>query len=184
MAEDRRLTYTEFLVVNKMEPTVEYVEDGYLRCVCGNTMTVVEYEMYKHSCNACELKSDLGKDVIKAGSKLLDQLVVRPKFGRPTEIDRPERMADVIEIPVGQYNATRTLRHLLALAEKGRIARCLVVVTEPSPEDEPGEMVYASWSDMTRHEVLWMTRWLNTAINRRYFHGHGPEEGEDDDERL
>lgn len=81
-------------------------------------------------------------------------------------------MSNVRELPVGKYDAVRTLRHCLQLAEKGEIDNVVLVCQYGASRDEPSDKImeiWASWSDMERADVLWLTRWLNSFINHRYF---------------
>ena len=54
---------------------------------------------------------------------------------------------NVRELPVGKYDPERTLRYLLAMAEKGKIDRLMVVIVETSDDDAPGEDIWATWSE-------------------------------------
>jgi hypothetical protein len=76
----------------------------------------------------------------------------------------------VIEIPAGKFDAVRTLRDALQRAEDGEIKTviliCAVGVRE---EDDDASDIWATWSEMKRHEVLWCQRWFNSWLNKRYF---------------
>ena len=73
---------------------------------------------------------------------------------------------NVKELPVGKYDAVRTLRHALQMAERGDIKTVVIICTNEKP-DGPG--IQAFWSDMPRYEVLWCCRWFNSWLDKRYF---------------
>ena len=172
---DRRLTYGTFTEVNGRPPTLEDIEDGFVMCSCGRTLKPEEFEYYQFQCEPCEKRTDqphepeFEKNFETDGVRRIDTANAKHKAD-----SRQAPLSNVTEIPRGEYDAVRTLRHLLAMAEKGEIVRCLVVVAEPIKGDDGAEAMWASWSDMTRESVLWMTRWLQQCITRRYF--GGPEE--------
>ncbi len=72
------------------------------------------------------------------------------------------------ELPVGEYDAVRTLRHALQQAERGDITDCIIIMMKRDTEGD-GQDLDCTWSDMTRHEVLWLLRWFNSWLNKRYF---------------
>lgn len=74
----------------------------------------------------------------------------------------------VTELPVGDYDAVRVLRHALQLAEKGEIDQVVVICCKHHAEGE-GSDLWACWSDMVKLEVLWLQRWFNSWLNKRYF---------------
>lgn len=78
---------------------------------------------------------------------------------------------NVSEIPVGQFDAVRTLRQCLQMAEEGEINRVLIVA-QCVPEGEitgtEGEP-YVYYSEMPRYEILWLTRFANSFVNHRFF---------------
>ncbi len=79
-------------------------------------------------------------------------------------------MTNVIELSAGKFDAVRTLRDALAEAERGDINHVIIIMAD-SPDgadNRPGDM-WCTWSELTRVDVLWMTRWLNSKINHRYF---------------
>lgn len=85
---------------------------------------------------------------------------------------------NVKELPVGEYDAVRTLRHNLQQAERGEIDQVIVLCRNVDAND--GVTLWAAWSDMTRYEVLWLQRWFNSWLNKRYFFDyHEDDEGED-----
>jgi len=80
--------------------------------------------------------------------------------------------AVIKELPVGDYDAVRTLRHSLQLAERGEIKTVVVICTDGISEadaKDDGHDIWAVWSDMTRQQVLWCNRWFNSWLNKRYF---------------
>lgn len=82
------------------------------------------------------------------------------------------RMKNVTEIPIGDYDAVRTLRAALQQAESGDIKTVIIICTDGLDEENAhpdGVDLWASWSDMTREQVLWMQRWFNSWLNKRYF---------------
>jgi len=85
----------------------------------------------------------------------------------------------VFELSAGKFDAVRTLRDALAEAERGNIDHVIIIAAEDE-EGHPQDL-WCTWSHLTRVDVLWMTRWLNSKINHRYFsqwHKH-ESEGED-----
>lgn len=78
-------------------------------------------------------------------------------------------VSEVIELPTGQYDAVRTLRHLLQQAEKGEVKNVVVIVFEDDDLDNDSQTLSACWSDMTRMDILWAARWFNSWLNNRYF---------------
>jgi hypothetical protein len=86
----------------------------------------------------------------------------------------------VIEIPAGKFDAVRTLRDALQRAEDGEIKTVILICSsglamEDAAEDG-GHDIWATWSEMTRHEVLWCQRWLNSWLNKRYFGDYHADE--------
>jgi len=80
--------------------------------------------------------------------------------------------ANVTELPTGEYDAIRTLRHALQQAEKGEIKTVIIICTdgiEDADSHKDGQDIWACWSDMTREQVLWCQRWFNSWLNKRYF---------------
>lgn len=79
----------------------------------------------------------------------------------------------VIEIPAGKFDAVRTLRDALQRAEDGEIKTVIIICSDglPKPDDtsEGGHDIWATWSEMRRHEVLWCERWFASWLNKRYF---------------
>ena len=78
----------------------------------------------------------------------------------------------VRELPVGGYDAVRTLRHALQKAERGDIKTVILICTDGLNEKDchpNGVDFWADWSDMTREQVLWCQRWFNSWLNKRYF---------------
>lgn len=78
------------------------------------------------------------------------------------------------ELPVGEYDAVRTLRHALQHAEQGKIKNVIIICADGLSKEEceargTAADMWASWSDMTREQILWLTRWFNSWINMRYF---------------
>jgi len=80
-------------------------------------------------------------------------------------------MKNVVELSVGKFDAVRTLRDCLSAAERGEIKHVVVICTDALLEGEAddGQDIWASWSQMQRHHVLWLVRWLNSYVNQRYF---------------
>lgn len=74
----------------------------------------------------------------------------------------------VRELPTGKYDAVRTLRHALQQAERGDITDCIIITLKRAKDDD-GQDLDCAWSDMTRHEVMWLQRWFNSWLNKRYF---------------
>ncbi len=184
--EDRRLTYVNFTVRNGREPTVEDVQDGYVMCACGNTLREEEFEYYTNQCEACAkrtahepaIEKKFEKDFETGGVRRIDTTNARYKAEKREPLDRPERMAKVIEIPAGEYDAVRTLRHCLAMAEKGEIDDVVLVCSKKGEPAKPadGDDIWMTWSDMPRWSVWWYVGWAHAFIYRRYFHGDGPDE--------
>ena len=81
------------------------------------------------------------------------------------------KSATVIELPIGDYDAVRTLRHALQKAERGEIKTVILICTDGLNEEDAfdGTDFWANWSDMTREQVLWCHRWFNSWLNKRYF---------------
>ena len=91
----------------------------------------------------------------------------------------------VTEIPVGKYDAVRTLRSALQQAEDGKIKAVILICSaglqmEDATEDG-GHDIWALWSEMKRHEVLWCQRWFNSWLNKRYFGDYHADDEDDDD---
>ncbi len=78
---------------------------------------------------------------------------------------------NVEELPVGNYDAVRTLRMCLQMAEKGDINRVVVVVQSvPDGESEGNEgAAEVYYCEMPRYEILWLNRFLNSFVNHRFF---------------
>jgi hypothetical protein len=89
-----------------------------------------------------------------------------------------ESVSNVTELPVGKYDAVRTLRHLLAQAERGEIDNVLVICSKRVSKEENSN--WASWSDMGTMEVWWLASWLVSYLRRRYFSGKGILEDDED----
>ena len=79
---------------------------------------------------------------------------------------KPVKKDNVVELPIGEFDAVRTLRNVLRAAEAGEIDN-VVIVCEKSEDD--GTDLWVTWSDAKRENVLWMVRWLNSFVNHRYF---------------
>ena len=79
-------------------------------------------------------------------------------------------MTNVLELSAGKFDAVRTLRDALAEAERGDIDHVLIIMAD-NADDAPSRpgMIWCTWSELTRVDVLWLTRWLNAKINHRYF---------------
>lgn len=76
----------------------------------------------------------------------------------------------VTELPVGEYNAVRVLRHALQQAERGDIKTVVIICTDGMDIADQGQDIWAVWSDgMAREQVLWCQRWFNSWLNKRYF---------------
>ena len=77
----------------------------------------------------------------------------------------------VTEIPVGKYDAVRTLRMCLQMAEQGELNRAMVVVQNvPDGEVEgTAEAPEVFYSEMPRWEALWLSRFLNSFTDHRFF---------------
>ncbi len=91
--------------------------------------------------------------------------------------------SNVREIPVGKFDAVRTLRDALQRAEDGEIKNVIIICSAgmPKPDDtaDPGPGIWVTWSEMRRYEVLWCQRWFNSWLNKRYFGDyHDDEEDE------
>jgi len=83
---------------------------------------------------------------------------------------KTEKRCKVVEIPIGKYDAVRTLRRVLALAEKGEIDDVIIICQQDESEDgEIASELWVTWSDTVRMNVLWIARWFNSFINDRYF---------------
>jgi len=78
-------------------------------------------------------------------------------------------MTNVTELPVGEFDAVRTLRNALALAEKGEFKHVIILTASDSDEIMDEQIMEPHWSRMSRKDVLWMTRWFNSYVNYRYF---------------
>jgi hypothetical protein len=92
--------------------------------------------------------------------------------------------SNVREIPAGKFDAVRTLRDALQRAEDGEIkAVVLICSTGLAMEDaapDGGHDIWATWSEMRRYEVLWLLRWFNSWLNKRYFGNYHSDEQDDD----
>ncbi len=84
------------------------------------------------------------------------------------------KLANVIELPVGKFDAVRTLRDALSEAEKGNIKRVVIICSDEDAKD--GAIQWATWSEMTREQVLWLQRWFNSWLNKRYFGDYHSDE--------
>ncbi len=71
---------------------------------------------------------------------------------------------NVTEIPAGDNDAGRILRFALRQFENGELEDVIIIC---SKKNKGGPWV--NWSDMTRWNILWYTRWLNRYIENRYF---------------
>ncbi len=81
------------------------------------------------------------------------------------------KLDNVEELPVGNYDAIRTLRTCLQMVEKGEYNRVMVVV-QNVPKDEIKGTEGAPdvfYSEMPRWEALWLARFLNSFIDHRFF---------------
>lgn len=78
---------------------------------------------------------------------------------------------NITELPTGTYNAVRTLRHALQKAERGEIVNVIIIAYESDKDDDDDDAMTLSsfWSEMSRMDVLWATRWFNSWLNHRYF---------------
>lgn len=78
---------------------------------------------------------------------------------------------NIEEIPVGKYDAVRTLRMCLQMAERGEFNRAMVVVQNvPGGEIEGKEGApEVFYSEMPRWEALWLARFLNSFMDHRFF---------------
>lgn len=81
--------------------------------------------------------------------------------------------SNVRELPAGKYDAVRTLRHLLAQAERGDFNHVLVICNKRTPDPNEDDGIYANWSDMDAQQVWWLASWLISFLRRRYFSGAG-----------
>jgi len=75
---------------------------------------------------------------------------------------------NVKELPVGEYDAVRTLRHALQQAERGEIDDVIILTNKRDAKDDSYTLDCA-WSDMEKRDILWMQRWFNSWLNKRYF---------------
>ena len=73
----------------------------------------------------------------------------------------------VHELPIGKYDAVRTLRHALQQAERGDFTD-VIIITRKNTDDDGWDLDCA-WSDLKKQEILWMQRWFNSWLNKRYF---------------
>ena len=78
------------------------------------------------------------------------------------------REQTIHELPTGKYDAVRTLRHALQQAERGEITDVILITNERKTEDDSYNLDCA-WSDMQRRDILWLQRWFNSWLNKRYF---------------
>lgn len=82
-------------------------------------------------------------------------------------------LKNVVDIGIGKWDAVRTLRETLREAEEGKIKAVVIVcvdgLDEEDFEDDEGQDIWATWSQMHRRDVLWLVRWLNSFVNHRYF---------------
>ena len=115
---DRRLTYGTFTEVNSRPPALEDIEDGFVMCACGRTLKPEEFEYYTYQCEPCAKRTDRGqqleRDFETRGVRRIDTVNAKHKADQ-----RQAPLSNVSELPAGKYDATRTLRHLLGMAEKG-----------------------------------------------------------------
>lgn len=91
-------------------------------------------------------------------------------------MDSKPKPNKVTELPTGKYDAVRTLRHLLAQAERGDFNQVIVVCNrriEPAEEADGSDEIWCTWSDMRRDNICWLINWLFAFIQRRYFGGIG-----------
>lgn len=91
-----------------------------------------------------------------------------------------QEISVVSELPVGKYNAVRTLRHSLQRAENGEFDQVLIICQRTPGEDDDGVSIDVVWSDMRRLDVLWFSRWLNSFVNYRYFDRYRHDEEEEE----
>lgn len=178
---DRRLTYRDWWARNGEGPSIEAVEDGYVMCQCGNTLTRNEFVFYGATCEACEkrtvhepaIEKDFEKDFETLRVRRIDTTNARHKADQ-----RQAPLSNITEIPAGKYDAVRTLRHCLAMAEKGDIDDVVLVCSKKGEPMKPadGDDIWMTWSDMPRWSVWWYVGWAHAFIYRRYFHGDGPDE--------
>ena len=81
-------------------------------------------------------------------------------------------MDNVKELPTGDYDAVRTLRHLLSQAEAGEFDSVLVICNKWDTSETEGHL-WACWSDMQMKDIWWQAGWLTSYLYRRYFSGIG-----------
>ena len=58
--EDLRLTYGSFTEKHGHPPTKEEVEDGFVMCACGFTLSPSDFEYYTYQCERCEKRTAHG----------------------------------------------------------------------------------------------------------------------------
>jgi len=75
---------------------------------------------------------------------------------------------NVKDLPTGKYDAERTLRRVLQMAERGDITD-VIIITNDRDEEEDSYTLDCAWSDMEKRDILWMQRWFNSWLNKRYF---------------
>jgi hypothetical protein len=80
-------------------------------------------------------------------------------------------LKNVHELGAGKFDAVRVLRDCLAEAERGDIKHVIVLCADAMDEDDTkdGQHLWATWSFMTREQILWLQRWANSFFNHRYF---------------
>jgi hypothetical protein len=82
-------------------------------------------------------------------------------------------VSNVRELPAGRYDAVRTLRHLLAQAERGDFNHVVVICNKRGESPSSDDEIWACWSDMDATHVWWAASWLVSFLRRRYFSGEG-----------
>ena len=89
----------------------------------------------------------------------------------------------VTELPVGKFDAVRTLRECLQQAEDGKIKTVILICSAGMPKEDDtsdgGHGIWACWSEMRRFEILWCLRWFNSWLNKRYFGDYHSDEEEE-----
>lgn len=94
-------------------------------------------------------------------------------------------ISSVTELPVGKFDAVRTLRETLKRAEDGDIKAVIIICSSglamEDAADDGRHDIWAVWSEMRRYEVSWLQNWFASWLNKRYFGDYHADE-EDDDE--
>lgn len=121
-----------------------------------------------------------GQEMEVSGTEAKKVPCDNPECDATVRVFRKPWSDNVEEIPVGKYDAVRTLRMCLQMAERGEFNRAMVVVQKvPNGEIKDTEGApEVFYSEMPRWEALWLVRFLNSFADHRFF---GKFHGDDDE---